>query len=151
MKKQLIIIIIVLLLILVGGGVALFFLFKGDKEEKPVEPEVFQLELGKTMTYLAADKDSKAKKQIYVQYTPVIFYTNEDTLEVLNENKTLIMGEIEKYFNTKTLSKVTKMRGKNIEDDKDRIELDLEERIAELLGEPGKNITRVSLLGFVIN
>lgn len=152
MKKKFIIIIAIMSVVFIGIILALVLvLFKDGKEKTAPPPKVFQYELGKTMTYLASDKESRQKKPVYVQYSPVIFYTEESTLEVLTENKTVIVGEIEKYFNTKTVSKVTKMRGKNIEDDKDRIELDLEERISELLGDKGEKITRVTLLGFVIN
>ncbi len=150
MKK--IIIAVVALLVLVGGGIgAYFFVFSDKEDEKPTPPQLFEYEVGKSMTYLASDKNAKNKKQIYVQFTPVIFYRDEETLEILTEKKTLIAGEIEKYFNTKTLSQVQKMRGVNVEGDKDRIEIQLEEKIKELMGEMGVNINRVSLLGFVIN
>ncbi len=150
MKK--IIIIVVALVVVLGGGLAAYFLlFSSDKDDKPEPPVIFEFEVGKSMTYLAKDKDTKTKKQVYVQFNPVIFYRDEETLEVLNKNKTLIKGEIEKYFNTKTLSDVTRMRGVNVEEDKDRIEIQLQEIITELLGEMGVNVTRVSLLGFVIN
>ncbi len=150
MKK--IIIAVVALLVLAGGGIgAYFFVFSDKKEDKPEPPVLFEYEIPKSMTYLANDEKAKNKRQVYVQFTPVIFYRDEETLEVLTKNKTIIAGEIEKYFNTKTLSEVQKMRGVNVEGDKDRIEIQLEEKVKEITGEMGVNIMRVSLLGFVIN
>ncbi len=152
MKNKLVLIIIIVV-VLIGGGVGAYFIFfSGDGEEdKPTPPEIFEYEVGKTMTYLAKSKDAKNKKQVYVQFSPVIFYRDEETLEVLTSKRTLIQGEIEKYFNTKTLETVTKMRGVNVEDDKDRIEIELEELVADMIGDMGINVVRVSLLGFVIN
>ncbi len=151
MKNKLVLIIIIVI-VLIGGGVGAYFVFfSGNEEDEPTPPEILEYEVGKTMTYLSKDKDTKNKKQVYVQFSPVIFYRDEDTLEVLNAKRTLIQGEIEKYFNTKTLETVTKMRGKNVEGDKDRIEIELEELVADMLGDMGINVVRVSLLGFVIN
>ncbi len=151
MKNKLVLIIIIVI-VLIGGGVGAYFVFSGGSEDdEPTPPEILEYEVGKTMTYLAKDKDAKNKKQVYVQFSPVIFYRDADTLEVLTSKRTLIQGEIEKYFNTKTLETVTKMRGKNVEGDKDRIEIELEELVADMLGDMGINVVRVSLLGFVIN
>ncbi len=150
-KKVLIIIIVVVLLLVVGGGAAAYFLvFKKDNEEEKIEP-TFDFQLGETMTYLAKDPAEKRKKTVYVKYNTIIVHRDEKFVETLTKNKNLINNGMEKYFNNKTEEQIRKFRGKNVEDGKDRIEVDMQEIIEEILGEEGEKIERVLFVEFVIN
>ncbi len=153
MKKKLIIIIVVVVLLLaIGAGVFFIFFYGKDKEPEAIEPDqLFEFEVGKIMTYIGKDSNAKSKKTKYVQCTPIISYADEETLQVLEKKKSLITSEIEKYFNNRKESQIVRMRGKNVEDGKDRIEIDLEQKIKDVLGDSGKKVYRVVLLGFVIN
>ncbi len=150
MKKKLIIIIIAVVLLAVVGVVLWLFVFsKDDSEPEPVA--TFEFEIGETMAYLAKEPGEKKSKTVYVKYNPILVHEDEELVKTLTEKKNLIASGIEKYFNNKTEAQIRRMRGKDVEEQKDRIEVDLQEIVSDILGDDGEKVVRILFVEFVIN
>lgn len=134
MNKKLIIIIIVVVILALGGGVAAVMLLGNNKEEKPKEPEKMEFELGEKMGNLSPEPDSKKSKAPIIKYNAVIVYTGEETLELLNKNKTLISNEFSKYFVTKAISQVRRQ---------ERVQEDLTDIVREIMGDSSDSVIDV--------
>ncbi len=151
MKKKLLIIIILVVVLLVAGGVVLWLFVFSDKDDEPEIVPTYEFQIGETMAYLAKDPDQKKQKTVYVKYNAIVVHEDEELVPILTQKKNLIASGIEKYFNNKTEAQIRKMRGKDVEEQKDRIEVDLQEIVSDILGEDGDKVVRILFVEFVIN
>lgn len=136
MKKILIISIVALLSIVLIGGALFFFVFR-DSGDKEVVVEYFEFDMGEMYLNIESPKN-------ILKLQPVIEYTNQDTLPVLEKNKNKLNNYIRELFATKTYEEILDKKG--IEKTRE----DVHEIILEVLELDSDTVSNVYFVQFIV-
>ncbi|PIE77291.1 MAG: hypothetical protein CSA13_00205 [Clostridiales bacterium] len=140
MKKIVIIVVAIVLLIAVAGGAAWFFLMRpsDDEPKKEALPTTFEFALGEQYTNIKVG-EGETRKTI-LKYSPVVQFTDEDYRSVVEQNKTVIINEMRKYFMNRTADQLTQL---------DRVQEDLRDLVIQELRSDPTTISNVLFLEFI--
>lgn len=135
MSKKIIIIIVAVVLVVVIGAVAAIFILRKPAEEKPLVYSEF--ELGEMYTNIADEKK-------ILKFNLIIEYTDEEILEAINKNKSVITNNIYEIFRRKTYEQTKSSSFQ------ERTREEIREMIIESLQSDGEVISNVYFLQFII-